>query len=61
MLRTYLIIIKCCCQNFQEALISEKEKPCPFMLVFRIQAEHVLPNFVSVHLYTFENFSVLKQ
>lgn len=55
MLQTDLITIKYGCQNLQEALISEKEKLYPFILGFRTEAKHVLPNCVSVHLYTFKS------
>lgn len=60
MLRTDLITIKYRCQNLEQALISEKETPYPFILVFRKQAKHVFPNFVSVHIYTCKEFSILK-
>lgn len=56
-----LITINYYCQNLQWAFISEKGKPHPFILVFRTQAKHVFPNFVSVYLYTFKTFSILKQ
>ena len=61
MLWTDLITIKnSCCQHFQQTLISEKEKPYPFILVFRTQTKHVFPNFMSVCLHVFK-FSILKQ
>ena len=61
MLWTDLITIKnSCCQNFQQTLISEKEKPYPFILVFRTQTKLAFLNFMSVCLYVFK-FSILKQ
>ena len=61
MLWTDLITIKnSCCQNFQQTLISEKEKPYPFILVFRTQNKLAFLNFMSVCLYVFK-FSILKQ
>ena len=61
MLWTDLITIKnSCCQSFQQTLISEKEKPYPFILVFRTQIKHAFPNFMNVPLYIFK-FSILKQ
>lgn len=61
MLQTDLITMKYCCQNLQQALVSEKETPYPFTMVCRTQDKYVLPNFFYVHIYTCKEFPILKQ